>query len=124
MLAHRARVDGAVMRVRLELFRDDDVGGKDDGAAAFGREMHDAQRGLDVIALDQRLADLDAFGREERVGHRAADDERLYPLHEIFEQRDLGGDLGAADHRHHRALGLAQCLVEMGQLLLHRTSGG
>ena len=42
---------------------------------------------------------------------------------QVFEQRDLGRDLGAADDRHHRPLGLAQRLVEMDELLLHRASG-
>ena len=64
-----------------------------------------------------------AFGDEERVRHRAADHQRIDLAQQVLEQRDLGRDLRAADHRHHRPLGIAERLVEMGEFLLHRAPG-
>ena len=41
------------------------------------------------------------------------------PLHQIFQQCDLGGDFRPAHHRHQRPLGIAQRLLEMGKFGLH-----
>ena len=55
-----------------------------DLAAARLGGVHDLERGLGVVRLGQRLADLDALRQEERVGHAAADDQLV----------DLGGEVG------------------------------
>ena len=43
--------------------------------------------------------------RKKREAHRAADQQRVGDVEEAVDQRDLVGDLGAAEHHHERALG-------------------
>ena len=61
-----------------------------------------ARRGLDARLLAQRRADLVALGLEERVAHRAADEDRVGDLQEGVDDADLVGDLRAADDRDER----------------------
>ena len=58
--------------------------------------------------LAERLADVDALGGEEGIGHAAADDEGVDPVDQVAEQLELGRDLGAAHHRDHRAFRVAR----------------
>ena len=58
--------------------------------------------------LAQRLADIDAARGEEGVGHAAADDQMIDLADEMAEHGELGRDLGAADHRRDRPLGIAE----------------
>ena len=46
---------------------------------------HDLPGGLRQVRLVQRLADGHALGREEGVGHAAADDERIDLVDEVGE---------------------------------------
>ena len=62
-------------------------------------------RVVDAVALQQALADRVALGHEERVGHAAADDERVDAVHQVLQHGDLAADLGAADDRRERPLG-------------------
>ena len=62
-------------------------------------------RQLDALLLDQRVAGRDALRAEEAEAHRAADQERVGGVEEAVDQRDLVGDLGAAEHHHERPLG-------------------
>ena len=75
-------------------------------AARFGG-ARDAARVLDPIGLDERGAHGLAARREERVGHRAADQQRVGVRRERLEHGELVGDLGAAEDHEQRALGLA-----------------
>ena len=45
------------------------------------------------------------WARKKREAHRAADQQRVGGVEEAVDQRDLVGDLGAAEHHHERALG-------------------
>ena len=79
--------------------------------------------GSDQIMLAQRFADFDAARGEEGVGHSAADDQMIDLADQVAEHVELGRDLGAADHRRDRALGIAQRLLQRVQLGLHRPPG-
>lgn len=93
----RVEAIGVRRRVGREMIGDGSVDRQDDGAVGGFGLFHDAQRGRGEILLGQRLADADALGVQEGVGHAAADHERVDLSHEVFEQVDLGRDLGAAD---------------------------
>ena len=72
------------------------------------------------LFLAKRFADVAPFRGEECVRHRAADHQHIDFCDEVFEQRDLGRNFRAADHRHHRMHGIAERLVQMLELCLHR----
>ena len=58
-------------------------------------------------------------GEQEGVGHAAADDQDVDLLDQIAEQLELGRDLGAADDRRDRALGIAERDGQRLELRLH-----
>ena len=60
---------------------------------------------------------------EERVGHRAADDQPVDPRQHALDDLDLVRHLGAADDGDERPLGIAQRHAEIGELLLHQQAG-
>ena len=82
---------------RVELLGADVVDGKHDLGALLLRGLEDALRRVELVVLDEGLADRVALGLEEGVGHAAADHEGRGVLEEGLEHGDLGGDLGAAD---------------------------
>ena len=90
--------------------------------AAFSL-FHDAQRGRRQILFRQRLADADALRMQKRVGHAAADHERVDLADEIFQQIDLGGNLGAADDRDHGFGRRFQRLAQRVEFGLHGAPG-
>ena len=69
------------------------------------------------------LPTLDALGVQERVGHAAADDQRIDLADQIFEQVELGRDLGAADDGDRPAASGFQRLLERLELGLHGAAG-
>ena len=81
-----------------------------------GHLLRLSQRGI----LDESAAGPIAARLEERVGHRAADDQSVDLLQQVAEHPDLGRDLGAADHREHRAPRVVQRLVQRRQLGFHQ----
>src|ERR1035437_5069851 len=56
---------------------------------------------------------------QERIGHGAADDQLVDTLYEVFENRNLCRDLGAADHRTDRPDRIAERLIQSRNLRLH-----
>ena len=59
---------------------------------------------LDKVVLAKRSADGLALRDKKRIGHGAADDQRLDFRKQIAEKIELGRNLGAADDRRHRVL--------------------
>ena len=86
-----------------DLLGHDDVGRQHEGHALRLGRVQDALGVLDAVTLEQALADGVALGHEERVGHAAADDEGVDPVHEVLEDPHLVRDLGAADDGRERA---------------------
>ena len=74
-------------------------------AAPLGRR---SLRLAGKLMLAQRLADIDSARGEKRIGHAAADDQMVDLGDEVTEHVELGRDLGAADHRRHWPLGIAE----------------
>ena len=56
---------------------------------------------------------------QERICHAAADDEAIDLGHEVFQQVDLGRDLGAADHGDDGLFRLAEAGFQRFELGLH-----
>ena len=54
--------------------------------------------GVDLVGLEQRVADLVALGREEGEAHAAADDERVDHREQGVDDAELVADLGPAEH--------------------------
>ena len=80
-------------------------------------------RELHALLLDQRVAGRDALRAEEGEAHRAADQERVGRVEEAVDQRDLVGDLGAAQHHHERALGRLDDRAQRDHLVLEQEAG-
>ena len=78
---------------------------------------------VQLVVFDQRLADRHAERLEERVGHRAADQQPIDAAEHALDHLDLVGDLRAADHRDERPLGIAERHAEVAQLFLHQEPG-
>ena len=83
-----------------------------------------AAGGLDALLLAQRRADLVALGLEERVAHRAADEDRVGDLEERVDDADLVGHLRAADDRDERAPGVVEDPGQRLDLALQQAPGG
>ena len=80
-----------------ELLGADVVDGKDDLDALLLRLLEEGLGGVDIVGLEEALADLAAQDTDEGVGHAAADDDRVTGPDEGLEDGDLAGDLAAAD---------------------------
>ncbi len=85
--------------------------------------LHIARR-VQELGLDQRLADRHAPCLQERVGHRAADQQRVQPGNQVLDHLELVGDLRSAKHRHERTVGCLEHAPEILDLLAHQQSRG
>ena len=81
----------------FELACDDGVDGKNNLTTLLLGLRHDVARDAVKIGLGKRLADHRAHRLQERVGHAAADDQRVDLGDEVCQHRDFRRDLGAAD---------------------------
>ena len=75
---------------------------------------------IDLVGFQQRLADLVSLRLQERVGHAAANDERIDLAHQVVNHANLVADLGSAEDRHKRLLRMAERLAEILEFLLHQ----
>ena len=113
-LAHRAHIG---VRRGGELARHHHVDRQRNLRAARRAHAASSLRAISSMSLlAQRLADLDAGGRQERVGDAAADDQLVDLVEQRLEHRELGRDLRAGDDRHHRPRGLGQRALERLEL--------
>jgi len=86
--AHVVHIDDARGRVRLEFFCHHASTGRRSRAWRLSL-VHDLARGRDEIGLEQGFADLAALRRQEGVGHRAADDQRVHFIQQIASRSSL-----------------------------------
>ena len=118
----RVEAVGVRGRVGLKTKRHDRIDGQNDRAVRVLGLGQDAARGVRHVLFGERLLHVHALRKHERVRHRAADHQRLHPADEVFEQLQLGRDLGAPDQRNHGALRVVQRLAERLELGLHRAA--
>ena len=91
-----------------ELRRRDDVDRQHE-LDALGRGLLDvAANGVELVLLEQALADLVALGLEEGEDHAAADEQPVDRAEQVVDDAELVGDLGAAEHDDVGPLGVAR----------------
>ena len=88
----------AASRRRPELGGDHDVGRQHDLARRLLGPLEVAPAGVDLVLLEQALADLVALGLEEGEHHAAADQQPVGLAEQVVDDAELVGDLGAAEH--------------------------
>ena len=83
-----------------------------------GMDFEQALRELQLVILDQRVADFPALRLVERVRHRAADYQGVDLVDEVLDHADLVGDLRAAEYGDEGPGGIREHLVEGLDLFL------
>ena len=78
---------------------------------------------VDLVLLEQALADLVALSLEEGEDHAAADEEPVDRVEQVVDDAELVGDLGAAQDDDVRALRVAGELAQDLDLALHQLAG-
>ena len=110
-------------RARFHLVGDDVIDRERELHAAAFACAHDVARGVELVVLDQRRADRQPEGLEERVGHRAADEQSIDLAEKVLDDLDLVRHLGAAEDGDERPFGIAEGHAEIAQLLFHQQAG-
>ena len=106
-----------------ELVGDDVVDGeKNLDALGSGGLEHLAAVG-DLLVLAEGGADLKTLSLLESVSHAAADDERIDLIKEALDDRELIGDLGAAENGDERTDGILDSVAEELDFLLKKEAG-
>ena len=83
-----------------------------------------APRARSTLSSSTRLLPVgEPLGAEERVGHAAADEQRVDARQQALDDLDLVRDLGPAQHGHERPLRRLEGHAEVAQLLLHEQAG-
>ncbi len=100
-------------RVSGELRRDDDVRRQHQAYALLGGLLDVATRDVELVLLEERLADLVALRLEEREDHPATDQQVVGLVEQVVDHAELVGDLGPAEHHGVGTLGA------LGQTLEH-----
>ena len=106
-----------------DLLGDDDVDRQDDADVVVGGRRQDPPGVVDAVGLGQALADRLALREQEGVRHPAAEDEHVDLGQQVVDDADLVGDLGAAEDRGERPLGVLEQLGEHLDLALHQEPG-
>jgi len=113
--------DDAVGRVGAEFLRHTTSTGSSKRGAAFARPVDHLARGLQMVGLIQRLADGDALGARKVLA--------IAPPITSVSTRPTSSAAGRSwskpslrHYRQQRTLRIAQRLVEMGELGLHRAA--
>ena len=96
VLRHLVDPNGLRPCAMVDLGRDDRIGRKHEPHALAPCLGQDALGVVELILLDQALAEL-TLRRQERVRHPATDEHRLASRQERVEDLELAGDLRAAD---------------------------
>jgi hypothetical protein len=84
---------GPVLGVGLERVGHDHVGRQQDPNALVLGPGQQTLDGVELVLLDQGVADLLALGGQQREAHAAADHERVAPAEQVAEHGELVGDL-------------------------------
>jgi len=92
---------------------------QDDFSACFFSGLEYVAGGVELVVLDQGLADGMALCLEEGVGHASADHEGLCVFQKRFEDGDLGRDLRTAYDRDEGLFGIRHDGLEIGDLFFH-----
>ena len=72
------------------------------------RSCHHILGILDSVRLAKRVADRYSHRGKKRIRHAAADDQRIHLIHQVVDDADLIGNLGAAENGDERTLRIFQ----------------
>ena len=97
-----------MLRAVMDLRGGDHVGRQHQPHALAARLRDDAARVVELLGLDQALAERQAPRGQERIRHAAPHQDRLAAGEEGVEDLELAGDLGATDHGMKRLRGLVE----------------
>ena len=122
-VGHLDGVQGAPLRVGVEAVAEHEVPRQQQPALRGLRLLERPARQLHALLLHQRVAGRDALRAEEREAHRAADQQRVGGVEEAVDQRDLVGDLRAAEHHHERPLRRLDDRAQRDHLALEQQPG-
>ena len=98
---------------RLELRCDDVIDRQLEAQVPRPGLLLDLPRRVEQILLDERLPDRQPARLEERVRHRAADEQRVHPRHEVLDDLELVRHFRAAQHGDERPIRLLQDPAEI-----------
>ena len=112
------RAHGA--RLEVQLVGDDEVRPQHQLVAGLGQQ---AARQLQLVVLDDRLADLQPLRLQERVRHAAADQQLVDAREQVLDDVDLARHLRPADDGDERPLRVPERLAQVVELLLHQEAG-
>ena len=115
---------GFVVRARLEAGGDDVVDGQLQPHAPLCRAAFDGACRVDQIRLDERPAHRQPARPEERIGHGAADEQRIDPRQQVLDDLQLAGHLRAAEQRRERPRGRGEQRPEVLQFPLQEQPRG
>ena len=111
-------IDDHVFGIFL-IFLADDVVDRNQELDALGFGFfHHLFRKVNLVRFEQRGADRVAERGEEGVRHAAADDQGIDLLHQVGDDADLIGDLGAAEDRDEGSLRVFQRAADVFEFLL------
>ena len=79
---------------------------------------------LDLVLLQQALADLVALGHEEGEDHAAADEQPVGLAEQVVDDAELVGDLGPAEHHRVGTLGVLGQPAQHLDLGVHQAAHG
>ena len=117
--------DHLVLGVGGERVGGDDVDGQDDLDAPLLRPARGSRlTDVELVGLEQALADLVALGREEGEDHAAADEQAVGGPEQVVDDPELVGDLRAAEHHGIRALGVLGQAAQHADLGLDEATDG
>ena len=75
------------------------------------------------VFFTQRFAYVIAIGKQERIGHTAADDDHVDFFRQVGKHFHFGGHFGPTNNGGHRLLRFAQGATQGFQFGLHQTTG-
>ena len=105
-----------------EFPRDKPIYGQQDAAAGLFGLCQNILGGVVKLGFRQGLAQICALCAQKRIGHAAPDHQQIQPVHEVFQQLDLGRYFGTAHHRAHGAFRGGQRGLKRRKLGLHQTA--
>src|SRR5690606_41888355 len=85
--------------------------------ALLFRLVDEAEGQVDLLFVQQGIADVMPQRLDERVGEAAADDDVVGQVQQIFDDADLVLDLGAADDGRERTFRIRQRLAQHADFL-------
>ena len=95
------------------------------GSTSVSRVVtQEGRAGLDLVLLEQRVADVVALRLQEREAHAAADEQLVHLGSECLDDAELVRDLGPAEHDHVGPYGVGGQRLEHVDLGRDQTAGG